>query len=81
MTRITFKQLTVGTKILVRNLENGAEARFVVDEVFLFGIKFFPMRVLCEISIAAAVSGDWYPLGYLRRKTIGWEILHTKKEI
>ena len=70
-----FDLLVEDTKLRVTNMENGISANFYIDKVCVLGIPFLCFRVLREISIGAALSDEWYFLGYLKRKEIDYEII------
>lgn len=68
-----YRALRPDQTVEVTNVKEGVTARFLVDYVHLFG--FIPVRALFEISIGAAMSGDWYFLRELRGKDVRWTVV------
>lgn len=72
-----YRKLKRDTVIEVTNLKEKITQKFLVDDAYL--LWFIPCRVLYEISIGAALCGDFYFLSQLKGKEIEWRILEKEK--
>jgi len=72
---LSYKVLRDGMKVRATNTKERVSAVFIVDTVYLLGLPWLRLKVLREVSISAALLDEWFPLSYLKRQEIEWEVV------
>lgn len=76
-TGVSWRKLKAGQIVRVTNTRDDVTARFLVDTIHLWFLPFIKFRVLSEISIGAAFSGEFFFVRDLRNKNLQWEVIEN----